>query len=198
MAQSTTQTGTQGKTSGKAGMANVRTGIESTDRQQLAQAVAKAMAETYVLYTKTQAIHWNVVGPMFYSIHKLTEEQYEDLAEAIDDLAERIRALGAPAPGAFAEFLKLSDIKEAPREKQTAEQAVMMLCADHETAARTFREATQLADEMDDVVTADLLTERMARHEKAAWMLRALVQESAIQTTGVATSDGEATNRNRQ
>jgi len=192
MAQTTTQTSTQGKTSGKTGMAPVRTGIESTDRQRLAQAVSKAMAETYVLYTKTQAIHWNVVGPMFYSIHKLTEEQYEDLADAIDDLAERIRALGAPAPGAFAEFLKLSDIKEAPHEKQTAEQAVMMLCADHETAARTFREATQLADEMDDVVTADLLTERMAKHEKAAWMLRALVQESAIQTTGIAAADGEA------
>lgn len=178
------QGATPGQTGGKSSVAPVKTGIESTDRQALAQAVGKALAETYVLYTKTQAIHWNVVGPMFYSLHKLTEEQYEDLAEAVDDLAERIRALGAPAPGCFEEFLELSDIEEAPRSQgRTAEQAVQMLCADHETAARTFREATRLADEMDDVVTADLLTDRMAQHEKAAWMLRALVQESAVRQT---------------
>jgi starvation-inducible DNA-binding protein len=170
--------------SGEQSSAPVKTGLPSTDRQQLAGAVGKALAETYVLYTKTQAVHWNVVGPLFYTLHKLTEAQYEDLAEAIDELAERIRALDAPAPGSFGEFLELSDIRET-REKQTAEQAVMMLCADHETAARTFREATRQATECEDVVTADLLTERMAVHEKAAWMLRAMVQESAVERTAV-------------
>jgi starvation-inducible DNA-binding protein len=161
----------------------VKTGLGTMDRQELAHAVGKALAETYVLYTKTQAVHWNVVGPMFYSLHKLTEEQYEDLADAIDTLAERIRALGAPAPGSFGEFLERSDIAES-RQKQTAEQAVTMLYADHETAARTFRDATRLANEVDDVVTADLLTDRMAKHEKAAWMLRSILQESAVLMTG--------------
>jgi starvation-inducible DNA-binding protein len=169
---------------GEQGQAPVKTGLPPTDRRQLAGAVGKALAETYVLYTKTQAVHWNVVGPLFYTLHKLTEDQYEDLADAIDELAERIRALDAPAPGSFGEFLELSDIRET-REKQTAEQAVMMLCADHETAARTFREATRQATDFEDVVTADLLTERMAVHEKAAWMLRALVQESGVERTAL-------------
>lgn len=163
----------------KAGSTPIKTGLDTSDRLQLATAVSKALSETYVLYTKTQAIHWNVVGPMFYSLHKLTEAQYEDLAEAVDLIAERIRALGSPAPGSFGEFLELSDITET-REKQTAEQAVAMLCRDHEIAACTFREATNLADDLDDVVTADMLTQRMAEHEKAAWMLRSIMQESAV------------------
>jgi starvation-inducible DNA-binding protein len=162
----------------------VKTGLGTADRQELVQVVSKALSETYVLYTKTQSVHWNVVGPQFYTLHKLTEEQYEDLAEAVDELAERIRALGAPAPGSFGEFLELSDITEV-RERQTAEEAVGMLCTDHETAARTFREGTRIADEDGDVVTADLLTTRIAVHEKAAWMLRSLTQESAVQRTGV-------------
>lgn len=161
----------------------VKTGLQTQDRQSLAKAVGKALSETYVLYTKTQGVHWNVVGPMFYSLHKLTETQYEDLAEAIDLLAERIRALGSPSPASFGEFLELSSIEES-RGMPTAEIAVTALCADHETAARTFREATTLANELDDVVTADLLTQRMAEHEKAAWMLRSLQQESAVLSTG--------------
>jgi starvation-inducible DNA-binding protein len=180
-----------------AGSASVKIGLPSTDRRELARAVGKALAETYVLYTKTQAIHWNVVGPLFYTLHKLTEEQYEDLAEAVDDLAERIRALDAPAPGSFGEFLQLSDIPET-REQQTAEQAVMMLCTDHETAARTFREATRMANDCEDVVTADLLTARMAVHEKAAWMLRSLVQESGVERTGAASAGMSSVTPQRQ
>jgi len=181
------QAGKQGSAQKGAGQqrpsgANMKTGIDPGDRAQLAKAVGKTMAETYVLYTKTQAIHWNVVGPMFYSLHKMTEEQYQDLADAIDELAERIRALGAPAPGSFAEFLELSDIKES-RNVQTAEAAVEMLWTDHETAARTFREATRIANDLDDMVTSDLLAERMAQHEKYAWMLRATAQESGVRTT---------------
>jgi starvation-inducible DNA-binding protein len=163
----------------KASSTPIKTGLDSSDRKELATAVSKALSETYVLYTKTQAIHWNVVGPMFYSLHKLTETQYEDLAEATDLIAERIRALGSAAPGSFGEFLELSDITES-RDKLTAEQAVTMLCRDHEIAASTFREATKLADELDDVVTADMLTQRMAEHEKAAWMLRSIMQESEV------------------
>ena len=176
MAQATPQQPTPQQ---KPSVTSVRTGLDTSERQELAQAVGKTLAETYVLYAKTQAVHWNVVGPMFYSVHKLTEEQYKDLADAVDDLAERIRALGAPTPASYNEFLKLSDIRETS-ERQTAEDAIRMLCADHETAARSFREVARRATEMDDVVTADLLTTRMARHEKAAWMLRALLQESAV------------------
>ncbi len=176
MAQATSQ---QPASQQKSPLTNVSTGLETGERQQLARAVGKALAETYVLYLKTQAVHWNVVGPMFYSVHKMTEEQYKDLADAIDELAERIRALGAPTPVSYEEFQRVSDIKEK-NERQTAEDAIRMLCEDHETAARTFREVTRLATEADDVVTVDLLTRRMAHHEKSAWMLRALLQESAI------------------
>jgi starvation-inducible DNA-binding protein len=163
--------------------ASVGTGLSSADRQELVRMLGKALSETYVLYTKSQSVHWNVVGPQFYSIHKLTEEHYEDLAEAVDELAERIRALGAPTPSSFGEFLELSDIGET-RERQDCDQAIAMLCADHETAARTFREGTTLADRLEDVVTADLLTERMAKHEKAAWMLRSMLQDPSVQRTG--------------
>lgn len=179
------------------GSAPLKTGLPQADRRELAQAVGKALAETYVLYTKTQAIHWNVVGPLFYTLHKLTEEQYEDLAEAVDELAERIRALDAPAPGSFGEFLELSDISDT-REQQTAEQAIAMLCADHEKAACTFREATRMATDCEDVVTADLLTERMAVHEKAAWMLRSLTQESAIERTVSSKAGGRSIPPQRQ
>lgn len=189
MEQTGRQGGTQKGGGQKPAAENMKTGIDPGQRQQLARAVGKTLAETYVLYTKTQAIHWNVVGPMFYSLHKMTEEQYEDLAEAIDEIAERIRALGSPAPASFAEFLELSDIKEL-RDVQTAEAAVEMLWNDHETAARTFREAATLADEMEDVVTADLLTDRIARHEKVAWMLRATAQASAVRSTRQAHAGG--------
>jgi starvation-inducible DNA-binding protein len=96
----------------KTHVSEVNTGIEVKDRKKLAASLSRALAETYVLYLKTQGFHWNVVGPLFYGMHKLTEAQYEDLAEAVDALAERIRALGHPAPATFAEFLKLSKIKE--------------------------------------------------------------------------------------
>jgi starvation-inducible DNA-binding protein len=170
---------------------SLKIGLESAERQELALAVSKALTETYVLYTKTQGIHWNVVGPRFYSIHKLTEEQYEDLADAIDKLAERIRALGAATPSSYGEFQQLSDIHE-PGELRTAEDAIKMLCTDHETAARTFREATRLADEADDVVTADLLTARMAMHEKNAWMLRALLEDSGVRRTDYRSARSQA------
>lgn len=158
----------------KATISKMNTGIKGNNRQELADTLSRSLAETYVLYLKTQGFHWNVVGPMFYGLHKLTEAQYEDLAAAIDEIAERIRALGFPAPATFAEFLRLSAITEmsgAP----TTEQGIQALVSDHETASRTFREAVALADEDNDIVTADLLTQRTKVHEKAAWMLRSLL-----------------------
>ncbi len=158
----------------KAGVSDVNTGIEKGDRQQLAKGLAKALAETYVLYVKTQGFHWNVVGPLFYGLHKMTEEQYEDMAAAIDKLAERMRAIGYPAPASLSEFVKLSELKDAAKIPD-AETAIAALVADHETIARTFRETVKEADEVDDVVTADMLTARMQSHENMAWMLRSLI-----------------------
>ena len=114
------------------------------------------------------------MGPLFYGLHKLTEVQYQDLAVAVDALAERIRALGHPAPATFAEFLKLSGLKEMPGDS-TAEDGLKALIADHEAITRTFRKAVQVADDDDDIVTADMLTARMGAHENAAWMLRSII-----------------------
>lgn len=151
-----------------------RTGIDSADAKALASGLSRSLAETYVLYLKTQGFHWNVVGPLFYGLHKLTEEQYRDLAGAVDELAERIRALGHPAPASFARFLELSAVKELAR-PLSAEDMVAELVADHETVASTFRELVEAAEKARDVATADLLTERLHFHEQAAWMLRSIV-----------------------
>ncbi|HEY8353351.1 MAG TPA: Dps family protein [Sphingomonadales bacterium] len=158
----------------KAEVSEVHTGIRDRDRSALADGLSRALAETYILYVKTQGFHWNVVGPLFYGLHKMTEEQYEDLAEAVDHLAERIRAIGYPAPASFKQFVELSSIGEVT-EVPTAEDAIMMLIDDHEKVARTFRDSTKIADELDDLVTADLLTQRLFFHENAAWMLRSMV-----------------------
>ncbi len=157
----------------KADVSNVETGIEAKDRKVLADGLSVALADTYLLYLKTQGTHWNVVGPLFYGLHKLTEEQYEDLADAIDAIAERIRAIGYPAPASFGEFSEISGIKEN-REIDDAETMVRHLVQDNETIAKSLREVVQKADEMDDVYTADLLTARIGEHEESAWMLRSL------------------------
>ena len=151
-----------------------QTGIRPQDSKQLAQGLARALGETYVLYVKTQGFHWNVVGPMFYGLHKLTEEQYQDLAEAADALAERIRALGYPAPNSFKEFARLSAVKESDG-NPPAREMIEQLIKDHETAARTFRETVELAEDSGDVVTADMLTGRIQSHDKAAWMFRSII-----------------------
>lgn len=158
----------------KAAITDVRTGIDRQDRKELAAGLSRALAETYVLYAKTQGFHWNVVGPLFYGLHKLTEEQYQHLAEAVDELAERIRALGYPSPATLTEFIRLSAIKES-NGIPNAENAIRELVADHETICRTFRETTSLADECNDQATADMLTGRLKDHEQMAWMLRSLL-----------------------
>jgi len=149
------------------------TGIEAGDAKELADGLSRSLAETYVLYLKTQGCHWNVVGPLFYGLHKLTEEQYQGLARAVDEIAERIRALGYPAPASFSEFLKLSAVDEMTG-RRSVQDMVATLIADHETVARTFRELVALADKGNDVVTADLLTDRIRSHEEAVWMLRSI------------------------
>jgi len=160
----------------KARIENPDLGID--DRKGLADALGAIVADTYVLLVKTQGYHWNVVGPLFVSLHKLTEEQYEDLFEAGDELAERIRALGYPAPCSLHAMIEDSRLAEA-KGNPTAEEMVENLVGDHETVVRHLREVTELAEQHHDQGTADLLTDRMKSHEKAIWMLRAIVARSS-------------------
>ncbi|MBB3169430.1 Dps family protein [Simiduia aestuariiviva] len=153
---------------------NTENGIERADRSELAKFLSKALADTFLLNLKTLNFHWNVVGPLFYSLHKLTEEQYQDLTGAIDVIAERIRALGFVAPGSLTAFAKLTDIIEE-NGKPSAEQMIQQLADDNERCARSLRIAVSAAEELEDVKTADLLTERIGQHEENAWMLRAIL-----------------------
>jgi starvation-inducible DNA-binding protein len=146
-----------------------------TARQQIATSLSKLLADTYTLYLKTQGFHWNVVGPRFYDLHKLFEEQYGELASANDEIAERIRALGVKAPASYSEFKSLATIEEqsaAPAENEMLRQ----LLADHRVAVRTAQAVIKVADEHDDVGTTDLATQRIRAHKKAAWMLESLLK----------------------
>ena len=153
---------------------DVSTGI--ADRTAIADALAEALADTYRLTFKTHAYHWNVEGPLFYSVHNLTEAQYEDLFKAADELAERIRAIGKMAPSAMSEIMKSSVIEDRT-DQITAGEMVSDLADDHEKVAKRLHDLIALAAEHDDPVTEDLATARSAFHEKAAWMLRALVAQ---------------------
>jgi starvation-inducible DNA-binding protein len=157
----------------KAHVETVDTGLEQATRQRLADGVAALVADTYALLVKTHGYHWNVVGPLFYSLHKLTEEQYTDLFKGVDDLAERVRALGFPAPGSFGQMASMSVIEEA-QGVPAAEDMVKDLIRDHEAIVRRMREIAVIADELEDTVTNDLLTERMGTHEMNVWMLKAI------------------------
>lgn len=151
-------------------------GIDDQPRVELARAMSRALADSYMLSLKTQYCHWNVVGPLFYSLHQLTEVQYRDLFGAIDNLAERIRALGAVAPGSLQAFSKLSDIQEFI-DRPSAEDMVRELANDHETCARRMRLVVDAADAAGDVKTADMLTGRIGQHEENVWMLRAILTQ---------------------
>ncbi|MEZ5930986.1 MAG: DNA starvation/stationary phase protection protein [Alphaproteobacteria bacterium] len=156
----------------KADIEHPDTGIEN--RKVMVNGLSGLLADTFVLLIKTQGYHWNVVGPLFVSIHELTERQYQNLFEAADEIAERIRALGYPAPGSMNAMIPLTGIQEDVGHP-TAEQMIDNLVRDHEIVVQRLRATTEAADEMHDQVTADLLTERMAFHEQAIWMLRAIV-----------------------
>ena len=152
----------------------VRTGILEIDG--IALALADVLSDTYCLMCKTHGYHWNVEGPLFYSVHKVTEEQYENMFEAADVLAERIRALGHLAPMKLASAMEMSVIDD-PIETPSAGAMVEDLSADHERVAHRMRALIGLAEKQRDEVTADLAIERSAFHEKAAWMLRAIAAQ---------------------
>ncbi|NMM43531.1 DNA starvation/stationary phase protection protein [Rhodospirillaceae bacterium KN72] len=151
-------------------------GIPQDDRKAIAAGLSRVLADSYTLYLKTHNFHWNVTGPMFNTLHLMFEGQYTELATAVDEIAERIRALGETAPGTYSAFAKLSQIEEeegVPPAKEMIEQLVR----GHETVARTARSVFPLAEKGGDEPTADLLTQRLQIHEKTAWMLRSLLAE---------------------
>lgn len=150
------------------------TGIDQKAIKGISDGLVEILGSTYTLLVKTHVYHWNVVGPLFLPLHELTEAHYKDLFSAVDELAERIRALGLPAPLSFEDFDNRSMIKEETKDR-SAEGMVGQLIKDHETLSRRLREVAQDADEAGDLVTADLLTQRLTFHEKAIWMLRATI-----------------------
>lgn len=151
-------------------------GIPEEQRIQIAEGLSVLLADTYTLYLKTHNFHWNVTGPMFSTLHTLFEQQYTELALAVDIIAERIRALGVFAPGTYKQFSELSTIKEEAG-IPTATQMIKQLVKGQEAVTRTARSIFPLVDKANDEPTADLLTQRMQIHEKNAWMLRSLLEE---------------------
>ena len=151
-------------------------GIKKEDRKAIADGLSHLLADTYTLYLKTHNFHWNVKGPMFQTLHLMFETQYNELALAVDLIAERIRALGEPAPGSYSDFARLSPIKEA-KGVPAATKMIAELVAGQEAVARTARRIFPLVEKANDEPTADLLTQRMQIHEKTAWMLRSLLEK---------------------
>ena len=149
-------------------------GINAEDRQRIASGLSKLLADSYTLYLKTHNYHWNVEGPQFNTLHLMFEGHYTELATAVDEIAERIRALGVKAPGSYSEFNAITSIEEASGE-ESAEEMIRQLVIGQETVARTAREASEAAADASDEPTADLLTQRMQIHEKNAWMLRSML-----------------------
>ena len=150
-------------------------GIDANKREEITNGLSRVLADTYTLYLKTHNFHWNVTGPMFQTLHLMFETQYNELALAVDLVAERIRALGFAAPGTYKQFVKLSAIKEE-EDVPKAHDMIRLLVQGHETVARTAREVFRAAEDASDQPTCDLLTQRMQVHEKTAWMLRSLLE----------------------
>ena len=153
-------------------------GINDKDRARIAESLSKMLADSYILYLKTHNFHWNVTGPMFQTLHIMFMQQYTELWNALDLIAERIRALGHPAPGSYKRYVELSSIPEEDG-VPAAQDMIRQLVAGQEAVARTARAAFKVADKADDQPTADLLTQRMEIHEKNAWMLRSLLEDGA-------------------
>ncbi len=151
-------------------------GIDERSRKQIVEGLSRLLADTYTLYLKTHNFHWNVTGPMFQTLHAMFEEHYNELAEAVDEIAERIRTLGFLAPGTYSEFSRLASIEESTGDLK-ANEMIRLLVEGHQTVARTAREAFPVAEKANDAPTIDLLTRRMEVHEKTAWMLRSLLEE---------------------
>ena len=155
---------------------DINIGISEKDRNSIVEGLSRLLADTYTLYLKTHNFHWNVTGPMFQTLHLMFETQYTELAMAVDLIAERIRALGSPAPGTYAQFAQLSSVKE-PDGIPSAQQMIEQLMRDQETVVRTARSIFPVVEQASDEPTADLLTQRMQVHEKTAWMLRSLLEK---------------------
>lgn len=151
-------------------------GMSEADRKEIANGLSHLLADTYTLYLMTHNFHWNVKGPMFTTLHLMFEGQYTELAQAVDLIAERIRALGFPAPGTYAEFAELSSIKEV-KGQPNAEKMIEHLVHGQQSVVKTARSLFPMVEKASDEPTADLLTQRMHLHEKTAWMLRSLLEE---------------------
>jgi starvation-inducible DNA-binding protein len=154
----------------------INIGIDEQDRRAITDGLSKLLADTYTLYLTTHNFHWNVTGPMFNTLHLMFMEQYTELWNAVDPIAERIRSLGFPAPGSYAQFGELSSIKDVPQEPPQALEMVRILVEGHEAVARTARGIFPAAEKAGDEPTADLLTQRLTVHEQTAWMLRSMLE----------------------
>ncbi|MDN3919299.1 Dps family protein [Roseateles violae] len=157
--------------------AAINIGISDKDRATIAGGLSRLLADTYTLYLTTHNFHWNVSGPMFNSLHAMFMAQYTELWNAVDPIAERIRALGHAAPGSYAQFAQLSSLKDAPITPPKAMEMVRILVEGHEGVARTARALFPAVDKASDEPSADLLTQRLAVHEQTAWMLRSLLED---------------------
>ena len=157
---------------------NIDIGISGGERKKIADGLSRFLADSYTLYLKTHNFHWNVTGPMFNSLHTMFEAQYTEQWTALDEIAERIRALGFNAPGSYREFVGLTSIPEEPGLTDSADwrEMVRQLVVGNEAVCRTARKVLDIADDADDAPTEDLLTQRLQTHEKYAWMLRSLLQ----------------------
>lgn len=151
-------------------------GIDAEDRKRVADGLANLLADTYTLYLKTHNFHWNVTGPMFGTLHLMFEQQYTELALAVDVIAERIRALGHFAPGSYAQFARLTSLQEETQVPD-ARGMVLQLVDGQQAVTRTARQVFPVAERAGDQATLDLLTQRLQVHEKSAWMLRSLLEE---------------------
>jgi starvation-inducible DNA-binding protein len=156
---------------------SIHIGISAEDRSAIADGLSRLLADTYTLYLTTHNFHWNVTGPMFNTLHTMFMGQYTELWNAVDPIAERIRALGHIAPGSYARFGQLTSLPDAPAQPPKALEMVRILVDGHEAVARTARSLLPVVDRAGDEPTADLLTQRLAVHEQAAWMLRSLLEE---------------------
>lgn len=154
----------------------IQIGIDAPRRKEIAIGLSALMADTYTLYLKTHSFHWNVTGPMFETLHLMFERQYNELWIAVDVIAERIRALGFPAPGTYSEFIELTSVRES-RGGLSAEAMIKALVDGQEAVIRTARKLVPTAEKASDQATLDLLTQRLQIHEKTAWMLRSLLEK---------------------
>ena len=150
-------------------------GLSEKQRKDIAEGLSHLLADSYSLYLKTHNFHWNVVGPMFETLHLMFETQYKEMAEAVDEIAERIRTLGFPAPATYSAFMKLSSIKDTEGVPD-ANEMIRELVVGHESVVKTARSIFPKVEAANDPGTTDLLTRRMEVHEKAAWMLRSLLE----------------------